>query len=598
MWPAACLAICLGAAFPGAVGGHAASGAPSVLPLSQIRPGMTGYGLTVIHGTTIERFDVKIIGILHGGPGSDLILFRATGPVVKIAGGTASGMSGSPIYLNGLAAGALSYGYHFAGPDADLSLATPIEEMLRKLVPGGGTIETTRPRLYEAASSLATPAGSIRRVLLMDSLSDAAAYNAHPLPHLAAVAPVAVPMFASGVSPQALGLLGHALRRYNIIPRQGYGGRREFTAPPVEPGGAIGVELVRGDAEVGAIGTVTYRRGNMVLAFGHPLLNAGAASMLLASAWIDTVVRSLDFPFKEGSLGSLVGGVTQDRSVGVAATLGPLPHTFGIRVRVRDEDRGKVQTLGVQVIPRADLAEGLVPAAVLSLVQKGLDRVAGGSAAVRIAIRARGLPRQVVREDLVYDTGDIATASVLGVPGATQLLFGNFFQHLDPVDMSVDILVTSRLITGLLVEARPDTRTVHPGDRVKVAVSVKPFGAAKEQTKDVEFTVPKDFPPGPSFLLVGTAGVLSSPVTLPPDQQFQQLVLLQGTPPASRSLEEMVDEFENGSKNTDLIVELVPEAVLAAVTSNANPGIQAPAGTSVPTPWVVLGRFQIPMTVK
>jgi len=42
----------------------------------------------------------------------------------------------------------------------------------------------------------------------------------------------------------------------------------------------------------------------------------------------------------------------------------------------------------------------------------------------------------------------------------------------------------------------------------------------------------------------------------------------------------------------------VPEAVLAAVGSNANPDIETPAGTTVPTQWVVLGKFQIPMTVR
>lgn len=598
--PAACavaaiLVICFEAAAP--TGLAQAPAAPPILPISQVRPGMTGYGLTVIHGTTIERFDIKILGILQGGPAGDLILFRATGPVVRAAGGTASGMSGSPIYVNGRIAGALSYGYHFAGRDADLSLATPIEDMLKALSPADSATQTGRPRLYTARPPIATPAGPIQRVLVMDSPADAAAYNSRPLPQTVAVAPVAVPMLASGVSRAAMGLLARTLRRYNVVPLAGYGGRREFPAPPVEPGGSIGVELVRGDVEVGAIGTVTYRRGNLILAFGHPLLNAGTASMLLTNAWIDTVVRSMDFPFKEGSLGGLVGVVTQDRSVGLAGVLGPLPRTFGIRVRVRDDDRGKAQTLGALVIRRADLAEGLVPMAVLSLVQKGLDRVAGGSAAVRITLRARGFPREIVREDVVYDIGDIATASVLEVPAATQLLFGNFFRNLDPVDMSVDVAVTSRAQPAVLVEARPSARTVHPGDKVKVAVSVRPFGASSQPlSREVEFTVPQDFPTGPAFLLVGTPGTLNNP--LPLDQQLQQLILQEGTPLGTRSLEEAIDAFENAGKNTDVLVELVPEAVLTAAASNANPGFDVPAGTTVATNWVVLGRFQIPMTVN
>ena len=596
------LATSLGVLFSSALssGGSAALAqtppAPAILPLSQIHAGMTGYGLTVVHGTTIERFDVKILGTLQGGPASDLILFRATGPVVQSAGGTASGMSGSPIYVNGRIVGALSYGYHFAGPDADLSLATPIAEMLRALSPAQPQTETGRPRVYRAASSIRTPRGPIDRVLVMDSPADAAAYNGHPLPRIAAAAPVTVPMFASGMTRPAMRVLAEALQRYNVVPLQGYGGHREFPAPPVEPGSSLGVELVRGDTEVGAIGTVTYRRGNVILAFGHPLLNAGAASMLLTSAWIDTVVRSLDFPFKEGSIGSLVGSLTQDRGVGIAGIVGPLPRTFGIRVRVRDDERGAVRTLGAQVVRRPDLAEGLVPTTVLSLVQKALDRVAGGSAAVRIALRARGLSQEVVREDLAYDTGDIATAAVLDVPAATQLLFGNFFKNLDPIDMTVDVAVMSRPNTALLVEARPNARTVAPGDRVRVTVSVRPYASSAKLSREVAFTVPRDFPIGRAFLLVGTAGALNN--ALPPGQLFQQLVLQESTPPGASTLEEAVSQFEHAGKNTEVLVELVPDAVLTAASSNANPGIESPAGTSVPTDWVVLGRFQIPMTVK
>ncbi len=595
---AACLGSAVGVGGPAPVGAAQPPDAPPIMPLAQIHPGMTGYGLTVVRGTTIERFSVAILGVLQGGPASSLVLFRAGGPAVQAAGGTASGMSGSPIYIGGRIAGALSYGYHFAGPDADLSLATPIEEMLRALAPARPGTQTLAPRVYRAPAPIPTPSGPIERVLVMDSARDAAAYNARPLPGMLAVSPVAVPVVASGISGAAMEVLSRTLWRYHVVPLQGYGGRREFPSPPVEPGSSLGVELVRGDVEVGAIGTVTYRRGDLILAFGHPLLGAGGVSMLLASAWIDTVVRSLDFPFKEGSIGGLVGTATQDRSVGLAGTVGRYARMFGVRVRVQDEDRGVTRTLGAQVVRRPDLAEGLVPTAVLGLVQKALDRVAGGSADVRITLRARGVPTEIVREDLAYDIGDIATASVLDVPAATQLLFGNFFRDLDPVDMSVDLRVRSRPNTALLVEARPDVRTVRPGDRVRVALAVQPYGDSEQLSRVVEFTVPRDFPSGPAFLLVGAAGTLNSPAPLPPGQAFQQLVQQEGTPPGAGSLEQAIDQFEHQGKNTEVIAQLVPAAVLTAAGSNANPAFESPAGTSIPTGWVVLGRFQIPMTVK
>jgi len=570
----------------------------AVLPLSAVHAGMRGYGLTVVHGTTIQRFDISVLGVLKGEGASDtdLILFRASGPLITRAGGTASGMSGSPIYLNGRLAGALSYGYHFPGPDADLSLATPIEQMLKTLAAPAPAPQTLWPREYRSDAPIATAFGPLRRVIVVGSTAAAAAYNAHAAAGTAAVAPVMVPMTAAGVTPGGMRVLERALKRFNLVPRQSYAGGSSFIAPPIEPGASLGVELVRGDVEVGAIGTATYRRGNLVLGFGHPLMNAGTASLFMTSAWIDTIVRSLDFPFKEGSFGPAVGTLTQDRTTGIAGMLGQFPRAFVVRVNTRDLDTGRAHSYSAQVVRRQDLAGSLVPSAVLSLIQRGLDRVAGGSAAVRISLRARNLKSPAVREDLAYDVGDIATAAALDVPVATQLLFTNFFEELDPVDLTVDISVTAKPNMALLVGARPNVRTVRPGDRVQVEVRVRPFGGGQAESRTVTFTVAKDFPEGPAFLLVGTAGSLNDSSS--PADKFQALVAAEATPSGAESLESAIDQFENQGKNTDLIIQLVPEAVLTAVGANANPSFESPAGTTLETDWVVLGKYQIPMTVK
>jgi hypothetical protein len=427
------------------------------------------------------------------------------------------------------------------------------------------------------------------------STAEATAYNAHAAAGTAAVAPATVPVTAAGVTSGGMRVLERTLKRYNLVPRQGYAGGRRFAAPPIEPGASLGVDLVRGDVEIGAIGTATYRRGDTVLGFGHPLMNSGNASLFMTSAWIDTIVRSLDFPFKEGSAGPTVGTLTQDRTTGIAGVLGRFPRAFGIRVNIRDLDTGVARSYGAQSVRRQDLAEGLVPSAALSMIQRALDRVAGGSAAVRITLRARHLKQAAVREDLAYDVGDIATAAGLDIPAATQLLFGNFFEDLDPIDMTIDVAVTAKPTMALVVGARPSARTVHAGDRVQVEVRVRPFGGQAE-SRTVAFTVPKDFPEGPAFLLVGTAGALNDSSS--PADKFQALVALEGTPSGAESLNAAIDQFENQGKNTDLIVQLVPEAVLTAVGANANPSFDSPAGTTLETDWVVLGKFQIPMTVK
>src|SRR5688572_2413604 len=99
------------------------------MPLSEVKKGMKGYGLTVFSGTTVEKFDVEILGVLPNiGPEQNLILAKVDHPVVTRAG-VVAGMSGSPIFIDGKVIGALAYAWQFAKePVAGI---TPIEEMLR-----------------------------------------------------------------------------------------------------------------------------------------------------------------------------------------------------------------------------------------------------------------------------------------------------------------------------------------------------------------------------------------------------------------------------------------------------------------------------------
>jgi hypothetical protein len=72
--------------------------APKFLPVSEVRPGMKGTGRTVFQGTTIEDFQVEVLGVLKNyGPKQDMILARLSGgPLEKT--GVVQGMSGSPVY--------------------------------------------------------------------------------------------------------------------------------------------------------------------------------------------------------------------------------------------------------------------------------------------------------------------------------------------------------------------------------------------------------------------------------------------------------------------------------------------------------------------
>src|SRR5216684_2730554 len=113
---------------------NAAAQSNEILPLDQVRPGMQGYAYTIFAGDQVEKFDLEVIGVMPNflGPKQSIILVQLKGPKVEHTG-VVAGMSGSPVYLEGKLAGALSLklGIFTKEPIAGV---TPIADMLA----GGG----------------------------------------------------------------------------------------------------------------------------------------------------------------------------------------------------------------------------------------------------------------------------------------------------------------------------------------------------------------------------------------------------------------------------------------------------------------------------
>src|SRR5262250_2291715 len=129
--PAALLAI---VAFAGALClgpfRAAAQQSTDILPLSQIRPGMQGYAYTIFAGDQVEKFDLEVIGVVDNflGPKQSIILIQLKGPKVEHTG-VVAGMSGSPVYLEGKLAGALSLKLGVFTKEA-IAGVTPIQDVL------------------------------------------------------------------------------------------------------------------------------------------------------------------------------------------------------------------------------------------------------------------------------------------------------------------------------------------------------------------------------------------------------------------------------------------------------------------------------------
>ena len=146
--------------------------------------------------------------------------------------------------------------------------------------------------------------------------------------------PLAGTLTVSGLSARTRALLDRAARRAGrhvlAAPAGPLGG---FPAQPLVPGASVAAMLSTGDVGVGAVGTVTYRDGSRILAFGHPLDALGQRSLFLEDAYVFSVIANpLGIPdlgadsYKLTSAGGHTQGtLTTDSLNSISGSLGAAP---------------------------------------------------------------------------------------------------------------------------------------------------------------------------------------------------------------------------------------------------------------------------------
>jgi hypothetical protein len=147
--------------------------------------------------------------------------------------------------------------------------------------------------------------------------------------------PLPTPLFVSGVSERALRKFSSRLAALGLDVMQAPSGRasHDIDNDP-KPGQPLAGVLMSGDFDFAGTGTVTWRKGNRILAFGHPFLQSGLAEMPMASAEILTVVQSVARSFKLSNTGPIIGTIYQDRLTAIAGEIGRKPDTTHFEVQI------------------------------------------------------------------------------------------------------------------------------------------------------------------------------------------------------------------------------------------------------------------------
>ena len=528
-----------------------------IMTVDMIKPGMEGIGKTVIQGTEIVPFQVKIMGVVkgHGGKG-DLILVRVGGKPIEETGGIAQGMSGSPVYINGKLIGAIGYGWELA--DHKLGLVTPIADMIKIL-----KIQEKQRSILDKPIQIEDK--KIEQVIILNRPASGQEVRTAFEQGTVLMTPVKTPLWVSGIQGRAFKQLQDKLRPLNLEVMTGGGiGASQKANVELKPGSALGVQMVRGNVEIGAIGTVTYVENNNLLAFGHPFLNKGLVNLPLTTAYIHKTVPSIVAPFKLGSPLKMVGRITQDRSVGIAGELGKYPPLTLVRVEITDKDLGKTEWSYFEVIKDPTLATTLTISALLSNIDSSIDRIGRGNAKVSFHLKGVGLPKEgIKRENMFYSPNDVAAIALLEIIEGLDMIANNAYKAVDLTELKVKIEIEDKEKTARIEKAEAKTTKVQPGDTAEIEVTYKPF-RGQAVTSIVKVKIPKDTPSGNLNLNVRGGSIplyLAAPANQGQTEQEgdanQQYPGLMPSP--FNSLEEMLADFLKRDKNNQIIIDEAPK---------------------------------------
>jgi len=448
------------------------------MPVDQLRPGMKGSGRSVFFGTEIKEFGVEVVDVMHQvWPRGDLILCRLSGQGLEESG-VVAGMSGSPVYVDGKLIGAVAYAWGFA--KQPLAGVTPAAQMLR--------IWDEQDRSEGVGGSRSGRVSGANR--------------------LAGLSALPLPLALSGFTPALAELVGPALAEFDLGPVGAAGtvSSASWDTSHLVPGAAVGVALVDGDVRLSGIGTLTCRDGDRILAFGHPMLQAGNVRMPMVGGVIHSVLPSVASSFKLFSPTSPVGTIRQDRLAGVSGDIGPVPEMLPVTAVVSSPSG--LDTYRFRIVEQEDLAPLLVAVGLAGVVYQTEGSMEEVTLASRMTVRlSPGANRQPQgsADSLTIEHRFCGVNPAADLFRATRneldVLFGNRFLPAPIAAVELDLSFIPGRNLVYLLSARPDKATVRPGDSVRIRLGLRDF-RGEDSELAITIGVPEPTPEGRLRLVI------------------------------------------------------------------------------------------------
>ena len=462
----------------------AAAQSNEILPLEQVRPGMQGYAFTIFAGDQVEKFDLEVIGVMPNflGPRQSIILVQLKGPKVERTG-VVAGMSGSPVYLDGKLAGALSLKLGIFTKDP-IAGVTPIEDVVRPPA-------QSRP---SASAPLPVDPSALPRSNVSFSL-----------PSGSTLAPIETPLVFSGFQSATLQLFAPQIQSYGFVAAQGGTSAARPEDAHLVPGDMAGMVLVQGDASINSACTVTAVQADRVFLCGHPFLNLGEVQLPMARSRVLTTLSSDLASTKIVNVGGSIGTITGDHLTAVTGKLGAPPAMIPLDLAMATSLGEKKLHFDVVNHPK------LTPLLVAITTFNGLTQNAiygeGNTLRLTGEIRLRG--HTPVQIENTYAPGDTLIPDGFPIALSVQNIFTRLFMNTFEVPSVERIALRVESVPGrqsfTIESAWLEKGEAAPGETLRVRVLLHPYRGA-DRMEETTVRVPDQTTRGATLRILVTDG--------------------------------------------------------------------------------------------
>jgi len=487
---------------------------PRMFAVEDLRPGMKGVARTVFAGSETQEFGVEILGVLPGfpGPHQSGIIARLSGNNVEKTG-VFAGMSGSPVYIDGRLVGAIAFSFPFS--KEPIAGITPIKEMIDIFEKGTGS-ETQKPKEPRAVSFAQLAGAEWKPMLPKPAVAGApliasVASGSPLIPFLGQqMTPIATPVVFGGVSQETLSQFSSQLMANGLLPVAGVGGAAAITslAPVTEktltPGTSVSVQLVRGDYSLAASGTVTFRDGNRIYAFGHPFLSLGSSDMPMTEASVVTVIPNVNNSFKLAVPGQMVGSISQDRATGVFGNLGIAPKMIPVKITLHTS-RERTETFAYEVANDSFLTPLLLNITLFNTITSSERTLGDSTITIKGEIKVKG--QDAVAIDRRFSAVNSAMMASASVAAPISSLLSSGFDDVELSGITLDVTSTDTKYAAALERISLDRTEVHRGEKVEIQAYVR-TDSGKQFVQRIPIQIPADLPVGQLLIFVGDGGAL------------------------------------------------------------------------------------------